>query len=168
MIPRQNSGENRSLGSYSPGCWAWKQAGPETGDRLEMKVEPGSQLHQIPPVQQLRALLSMKVLSEMLASSKELELLCPGEALDKANTLPGTLTAENKSENWRASCQPEQVKHQAGGLQNSKTQEYQKRGLFCVSFKSQANVCCIPGGCDSKTLGGKVHTRGPGTRPPEF
>lgn len=103
----------------------------------------------------------MQVLSEMLASSKELELLCPGEALDKASTLPGSLTAGNKSEDWRASCQPEQVEHQAGGLQNSKTQEYQKRGLFCVLLKSQANVCCIPGGCDFKTLGGKVHTRRP-------
>lgn len=78
----------------------------------------------------------MKVLSEMLASSKELELLCPGEALDKASTLPGTLTAGNKSEDWRASCQPEQVRHQAGGLQNSKTQEYQKR--VCFVFHSKA------------------------------
>lgn len=51
--------------------------------------------------------------------------------------LPGTLTAGNKSEDWRASCQLEQVKHQAGDPQSSKTQEDQKRACFVFYSKAE-------------------------------
>lgn len=79
----------------------------------------------------------------MLASSEELELLSL-EALGKANMLPGILTGGNKAEGCRASCQLERVRHQAGELQNSEAQEYQKGPVL---LKSRAKVCCIPGDC---------------------
>lgn len=62
------------------------------GDRLKVKVEPGSQLHPDPPVQLFGDLLSERVSSELLASSKELGLLSPVEAVGTMNLLPGTLT----------------------------------------------------------------------------
>lgn len=110
----------------------------------------------------------MQVLSEMLASSKELELLCPGEALHKANMLPSTLTAGNKSEDWRASCQLEQVKHQAGGLQNSKTQEYLKRACFVFYSKVKQMFAVFLVAVILKLWVERSTRGGPGTCPPEF
>lgn len=110
----------------------------------------------------------MKVLSEMLASSKELELLCPGEALDKqtrclAHSLLGTRVrtggqAANRSK-WNIRLEVCRIpKHRST-----------KKGV-CFVFHSKAKqmfavflvAVILKLWVERSTHGG------PGTHPPEF